>query len=205
MTTQTVIDSITVDGTEIDLDNEVRDEGTVDVTVALGKAERILCVMCCEEIEEYPSGWIHGKHAGPASGERRCNGDDDDEPTYATPPDVGPRFANWVSCTVKDDSVHVNVSVGDPRGSFQMTAWQRDDGTVLLALPYAGEPAPHVALTRISDGTYIVGADLAAREAEAEEYTDLWQRKAALEAEIRERQSEIFRITDRLRAIGDVR
>ena len=61
------------------------------------------------------------------------------------------------------DSVTVTISVGDPRGGLAFTVRRVPDdapsnaGRLLLHMPFAGEPCPHVALTEVHPGTYGLG------------------------------------------------
>jgi hypothetical protein len=160
MGTRTRIEGIEVDGRTIPIDTETEYDGTVDVTVKLEKGDSVSCVNCSRSIEQYPHGWEHTDEPVDI-----CNwGDEDeDDPNRATPPhdpDGPAGYVNWVGCTVREDRVHVNISVGDPRGSFEMVVWRGDGGTLLLSVPRKDEPAPHVELKHLGSGTYIVGPDL---------------------------------------------
>lgn len=67
-------------------------------------------------------------------------------------------FANSASIHVSDDdSISVNISVGDPRGSFRMQIRRMEDGTLILHVPYAGMSAPHMPLTELHPGTFRIG------------------------------------------------
>lgn len=63
-----------------------------------------------------------------------------------------------------EDSVTVSISVGDPRGAFTLTIRRVSDdadgdlaGCLIMHTPYAGQAAPHMELTPLHDGTYVVG------------------------------------------------
>lgn len=70
-------------------------------------------------------------------------------------------YVNWVSATVGEDSAAVQISLGDPRGCFEMRVWQGTDGEgnprVYLSVPNPSDPAPHMTLTRHTDSTFVVG------------------------------------------------
>jgi hypothetical protein len=84
--------------------------------------------------------------------------------------DPVPTAFNWVkhagvSVNEADDSVTLHISVGDPRGAFRFTlrripadADGELAGKVIMHVPYPGEPTPHVPLTDLHTGTYIVGS-----------------------------------------------
>lgn len=64
-----------------------------------------------------------------------------------------------------DDSVTVSVSVGDPRGAFTLTIRRIPDdvdsdlaGQLIMHVPYADQPSPHMDLSPLHHGTYVVGA-----------------------------------------------
>lgn len=52
------------------------------------------------------------------------------------------------------DAMTVAISVGDPRGAFAFTVRRLQDGRLMMYVPYAGEPMPHMTLTEIQPGTY---------------------------------------------------
>lgn len=69
-----------------------------------------------------------------------------------------------ISLDPASDEVSVSISVGDPRGAFVFTVRRVPDdadgqyaGRLLLHTPYPGEPCPHMRLTAIHPGTYVIG------------------------------------------------
>lgn len=66
------------------------------------------------------------------------------------------QWCNSAGVRVREDSVQVWVSIGDPRGGFVMEARRLDDGRIMLSLPYPGESSPHMETERIHDGTLVV-------------------------------------------------
>ena len=138
-------------------------------------------------VEDFAEGWVHSyHHAGDA---RLCSmgkaenfdtdelydllGVDQDSVILASdlddadvkwaqpnPSDPGD-YVNWVSATVGEDSAAVQISLGDPRGCFEMRVWRGtdDDGNprVYLSVPNPSDPAPHMKLTRHTDSTFVVG------------------------------------------------
>ncbi len=54
------------------------------------------------------------------------------------------------------DSVHMRVSVGDPRGAFVFTVRRKPNGELIIHTPYPGEGFPHMDLEEHHQGTYLV-------------------------------------------------
>jgi hypothetical protein len=61
-----------------------------------------------------------------------------------------------------EDSITVRISVGDPRGAFAMQIRRIPEdadehaGKLVMHLPYPTEPAPHMNLTHVHFGTYVI-------------------------------------------------
>ena len=120
------------------------------------------CEHCGESIAEYMTGWEHDH-----TGSRWCHdlsdsdAADSDDATSASPAMSLP--VNWAGITTNtdDESVRVEISVGDPRGCLTMTVRRvrDDDGAerLLLHVPHAGDSLPHVAMREIAPGTYQIG------------------------------------------------
>jgi hypothetical protein len=63
-----------------------------------------------------------------------------------------------------EDSVTVSISVGDPRGAFTLTIRRVPDdadsdlaGQLIMHTPHATQSTPHLELTPLHDGTFVVG------------------------------------------------
>lgn len=95
------------------------------------------------------------------------------EGTYAEP-ETGPgSWCNSASVIVdeEENSVSVSISVGDPRGGFYFTvrrvptitngAGEVENpelaGKLILHTPYPGEGLPHMGLTELHPGTFLIG------------------------------------------------
>ncbi|MGH3564477.1 MAG: hypothetical protein ACRDRH_00295 [Pseudonocardia sp.] len=67
-----------------------------------------------------------------------------------------------ISTHEDQDAITVNISVGDARGGFAFTVRRMPDsafehaGRLLLHTPYPGEPMPHVGITELRPGTYLI-------------------------------------------------
>ena len=60
----------------------------------------------------------------------------------------------------ENDSIHLNVSVGDPRGGFHFEIRRRsDNGWLLISMPYPGESMAHEETKQVSPGTLVVVGD----------------------------------------------
>jgi len=112
------------------------------------------CGMCGEDLVETVNG-VESESDEP------CCGDEHE------PERVALSWCNSAAISVDeaDDSVTVAISVGDPRGAFTFTVRRIPDdaagelaGRLVLHLPYSAQPAPHMPLTALHDGTYLVGA-----------------------------------------------
>lgn len=124
-------------------------EGDLELTAHLDGDRH--CEHCGETIAEYGE-WLHDD-----TGEAACA----DGETNATPGDSLP--GNWAGITTNtaDESVQVQISVGDPRGCLTMTVRRvRDeDGNerLLLHVPNPDDSTPHVTMREIAPGTYQIG------------------------------------------------
>lgn len=132
--------------------------------------EATLCKHCDEPIAEY-DGWVHDHTANrwcenitdSEAAERRVKAEvyGYDEPAEAEPGKSLP--GNWIGMSTKpeDESVSVQISLGDPRGCLTMTVRRvRDeDGNerLLLRVPNPDDSTPHVTMREIAPGTYQIG------------------------------------------------
>ena len=133
-----------------------------DLTIAATFEEGDHCVHCGETIAEYVTGWEHD-----ATGARWCHdltdeeAAEDDDATAATPAPSLP--GNWAGITTDeaDESVQVEISVGDPRGCFTMTLRRvRDaDGRdrLFLRVPHPEDSTPHAPMREVHPGYYEIG------------------------------------------------
>lgn len=72
-------------------------------------------------------------------------------------PATGPgSWCNSAAISVSDqeNTVHVSISVGDPRGAFVMTIRKLDDGRLVMHTPYQGMGFAHMPLRKLNPGTY---------------------------------------------------
>lgn len=159
---RTEISKLLVDGTDL-LEAAIgsgETESTLDVTIEL-ESSRLYCTKCSSDIVYYAEeGWIHEddsrKHC------HRIEPDEADEDSdVATPPDPGPaEYVNWIGASVLEDSVEVQISVGESRGCLTMNVWQGEDEdgkpVVYVSVPHPDESAPHVKLVPHGIGTYVV-------------------------------------------------
>ncbi|MBM4707903.1 hypothetical protein GS982_01495 [Rhodococcus hoagii] len=167
---------MTLEGDDLD-DGMTIEGGEADYTLQVDNDEK-LCEHCSEAITHYSDqGWVHERSVGDA---RLCGpydlddvrdeleldeeaeiGDEDIEASgldVATPADNGLlEHINWVGMTAKPGDVSVQISVGDPRGCFEMKIWkgQDEDGNpcLYLGVPHADMSTPHVPLERVHDGS----------------------------------------------------
>lgn len=145
-------------------------EGT-EVSARALLEEELPCKHCGEPIAEY-DGWVHD-----GTGNRWCEGITDAEaserrmkaevygsemPTAAEPGKSLP--GNWIgfSTNLEEESVSVQISVGDPRGCLEFTLrrWtdpETGEPSLLLHCPHPGESTPHVTMTEHHPGTYRIG------------------------------------------------
>lgn len=65
-------------------------------------------------------------------------------------------WLNSARISVSDDGVTCSVSVGDPRGAFAFTVRRLNDGRLIMHTPYPGESMPHMKLTEMQPGTYLI-------------------------------------------------
>lgn len=132
-----------------------------DLTLTATFEEGDHCAHCGDSIAEYSTGWEHN-----TTGAVWCNdltddeAADQDDATVAEPAPSLP--GNWAGITTdeSDESVRVEISVGDPRGCFTMTLRRvrSDDGDrLVLHVPHPDDSTPHAVLREIAPGTYQIG------------------------------------------------
>lgn len=89
------------------------------------------------------------------------NEDDEGEPwSHEVDPAAMREPARWLNsatAAISGDEVQVSISVGDPRGGFQMSVRRHPDGYLILHVPHPSEPVLHADLTEIHPGTYRIG------------------------------------------------
>lgn len=121
---------------------------------AENEGDRIPCKHCPESVAHYAEGWVH-ENTGDALAL--------DESHNAEPGPVGPEgWCNSAAITFEGprgegySAVYVNISVGDPRGSFAMGVLRGPDGDLRLSVPHPSDGAPHMKLTEIRPGLYSI-------------------------------------------------
>jgi len=142
-----------VDGAPVDLMDDVPETVTVEFAAAAGTYR---CRACGEELAETVTGFE------PDSGDPCC-ADDEEHDAERVP-------LSWcnsaaISVDESGDAVTVATSVGDPRGAFAFAIRRIPDdtagdlaGALVMHVPYPMQPSPHMPLTPLHDGTYLVGA-----------------------------------------------
>ncbi|MGC7093969.1 hypothetical protein ACPZ19_04835 [Amycolatopsis lurida] len=107
--------------------------------------------------------------------ETMCGFEDEFGDTACPDSDDGPHAAeripvSWCNSAAvhtdeSGDAVTVSISVGDPRGAFTLTIRRVPDdtdgdhaGRLIMHTPYATQTTPHMELTPLHDGTFLVGA-----------------------------------------------
>lgn len=72
----------------------------------------------------------------------------------ATPATIAP--GNWIGFTTSPEKqeTRVEISVGDPRGSFTMTVRRLDDGRLILHVPHPETAEAHMRTRELHPGTY---------------------------------------------------
>lgn len=167
--------ALSVDGNSAVSCDEIPD--TIRLEFKTGDSATHRCRACGEELTEAPDGYET------ALGEATCA---DFEPVAETDPDYGEgphdpeRIPlSWCNSAVvrtdeSEDSVTVSISVGGPRGAFSLTIRRVPDdvdsslaGHLIMHAPYAGQPLPHMELTPLHDGTFVVGPYAPARHLRA--------------------------------------
>jgi hypothetical protein len=168
--------AVTVYGTPVGLSDPEAE--IVSLEFGAGDGLEYRCRACGEDLTETAHGFVND--AGEAT--CRCADTDtaSDEDSEAGLHDVERIPLSWcnsakISADAEDDSVTVAISVGEPRGAFTMTIRRVPDdvdgpfaGQLVMHLPYAGQPSPHMELTHLHPGTLAVGplrTVLAARSA----------------------------------------
>jgi hypothetical protein len=151
------------DGLPLELSEDL--PGTVSLDFDSETAYR--CRACGEELIETTAGLCTD------SGESVCPdydpGESPDSDSWDGPHDPERVPLSWcnsaaVHADESEDSVTVSISVGDPRGAFTFTIRRVPDdvdgelaGQLLLHVPYGEMCSPHVPLTVLHGGTYVVG------------------------------------------------
>lgn len=150
---------VTADGGPIDTlgtDQLFEDFEGVQVAFPAQDGLGTTCCNCGDPIDQNAQGlWVS------------IEDDDEDVRCEATgfdgphEPATGPgSWCNSASVRVDEDenSVTVAISVGDPRGAFTMTVRRRPDtGQLVLHVPHEGMTWAHMPLTRLHEGTFLVG------------------------------------------------
>jgi hypothetical protein len=127
------------------------------------------CRACGEDLTETADGY-EADPAGPVCWAYEPADDTESGPDYGEGPHDPERiplsWCNRAGIRVDEaaDSVTVSLSVGDPRGAFTFTLTRVPDdgagdlaGRIVLHTPYPDEPCPHMPLTPVRPGTYLVG------------------------------------------------
>lgn len=139
---------------------ELLEDDDLNLTATFVESDH--CAHCGDTIAEYVTGWEHD-----TTGARWCNdltddeAADQDDATVAEPAPSLP--GNWagVSTDPADDSVRVEISVGDPRGCFMMTLRRVRDADghdrLFLRVPHPEDATPHASLREIAPGYYEIG------------------------------------------------
>lgn len=65
-------------------------------------------------------------------------------------------WANWAGLSLNDeeDSVRLQISVGELRGCMEFTVRRMPDGRLIMHTPYPSDGTPHVYLSPLHDGTF---------------------------------------------------
>lgn len=157
--------ALTVDGTPIGLSD--LDIESVSLEFGTGDGLEYRCRACGDDLAETAQGFVTDTGDGRC---QRADSDPDNEPDDRDGPHDPKRIPlSWcnsagVSVNADDDSVTVAISVGDPRGAFTMTIRRVPDdaegpfaGQLVMHVPHANEPSPHMELTDLHPGTLAVG------------------------------------------------
>lgn len=145
-------------------------EGT-DVSAVAHLDDEIPCENCGKDLAEY-DGWVHD-----STGNRWCENITDaeaserlikadvygsDVPTEAEPGKNLP--GNWIgfSTDLEEESVKVQISIGDPRGCVEMVLrrWidpETGKRSLLLHMPDPEGAEQHVPMTKLHTNTYRIG------------------------------------------------
>ncbi|GAA1748635.1 hypothetical protein [Streptomonospora arabica] len=126
------------------------------------------CRACGSELAAGADGWEDER------GESRCRAfepaTDDDPDDGDGPHDPETIPLGWcnhagITADADADAITLAVSVGDPRGQFELTirrvpadAPGELAGCLVMHVPYPGEPGPHVPLRGLHPGTYVLEA-----------------------------------------------
>lgn len=156
---------LSVDGTIAEMPDDAPE--SISLVFDTDAAATHRCRACGDELTETTSSYENeeGDTVCLDSEQRTGAGSDDGQ----GPHDPEPIPVSWcnsaaIHADASDDSVTVSISVGDPRGAFTLTVRRVPDdadgdlaGHLIMHTPYAAQPAPHMALTPLHDGTYVVG------------------------------------------------
>ncbi|UJW32618.1 hypothetical protein L3Q67_02170 [Saccharothrix sp. AJ9571] len=155
--------ALTVDGTPADLP----DDPPETVTLELGiDAATHRCRACGSELHETTHGY-EDEFGGTLCPDFEPPDDIDSGEAPHDPERVPVSWCNSaaVHTDEAEDSVTVSISVGDVRGAFTLTIRRVPDdadnhlaGHLIMHTPYATQPSPHMELTPLHDGTYVVGS-----------------------------------------------
>ena len=85
-----------------------------------------------------------------------CSLSVEEEEGTAYPATSPMQWCNSAGADIREDSVQVWISIGDPRGAFVMEARRLGDGRIVLHLPYPGESEPHMETEHLHGGTLVV-------------------------------------------------
>lgn len=155
----TCIEQVTVSGEEKTRELDLIGS-TARVTIEIG-ADADRCKNCHQEVVEYPAVGLVHDHGDLKHCDLISEDEADEDTPFAELTNRGPgEFVNWIGANVNEDSVTVEISVGEPRGSLVMTVWQGEDEEgnprLYLSVPTHVDPAPHVQLVPYSSGTYVI-------------------------------------------------
>jgi hypothetical protein len=160
---------LSVDGVPSELGDDTPDTVALEFDTVGAPTHR--CRACGEDLVATVGGFETG------SGETTCTGfepADDTNPNAESDTAEGPHDPeriplSWCNSAAvhtdeSEDSVTVSVSVGDPRGAFTLTIRRIPDdvdgelaGHLVMHVPHADQPSPHMALSPLHQGTYAVG------------------------------------------------
>lgn len=154
-----------VDGTPTDTADDTPESVTLEFDATDGPTHR--CRNCSEELTDTGEGYQT------TDGDTECTSfesTDDTDPDDGQGPHNPERIPlSWCTSAAihadeSEDSVTVSLSVGDPRGAFTFTIRRVPDdatsdlaGHLIMHTPYPSQPSPHLDLTPLHDGTYVVG------------------------------------------------
>ncbi|MCE7007084.1 hypothetical protein LWC34_30280 [Kibdelosporangium philippinense] len=160
-----------VDGEPIGLSSDSPEAVSLEFDADAALTHR--CRACGEELTQTVDGYENESDGAVCSDFEPIS---DTDPDYGHGPHDPERIPlSWCNSAAvhtdeSEDSVTVSISVGDPRGAFTFTIRRVPDdvdsdlaGHLIMHTPYPSEPAPHMDLTPLHDGTYVVGHYMPAR------------------------------------------